>query len=206
MQGRTHHCAELRLSNVGEEVKIVGWYENIRKVSKTLGFAVLRDFYGITQVVIETEEMMNQISEINTESTLEIIGIVRERSSKNESIPTGEIEVVPSKITVLGKCKYNELPFQINHSKDADENAKLAKRMKRIDDLKSVLLRTLDRNFKKDVLSMRISVDRGFEDVIDDVLDSVDFICYDVKQLTVNSDYLVAFPNTPIMLEITRRG
>ena len=125
MQGRTHHCAELRLSNVGEEVKIVGWYENIRKVSKTLGFAVLRDFYGITQVVIETEEMMNQISEINTESTLEIIGIVRERSSKNESIPTGEIEVVPSKITVLGKCKYNELPFQINHSKDADENARL---------------------------------------------------------------------------------
>ena len=90
--------------------------------------------------------------------------------------------------------------------KDADENAKLAKQMKRIDDLKSVLLRTLDRNFKKDVLSMRISVDRGFEDVIDDVLDSVDFICYDVKQLTVNSDYLVAFPNTPIMLEITRRG
>ena len=125
MQGRTHHCAELRLSNVGEEVKIVGWYENIRKVSKTLGFAVLRDFYGITQVVIETEELMNQISEINTESTLEIIGIVRERSSKNESIPTGEIEVVPSKITVLGKCKYNELPFQINHSKDADENARL---------------------------------------------------------------------------------
>ncbi len=125
MQGRTHNCSELRLSNVGEEVKIVGWYENIRKVSKTLGFMILRDFYGTTQVVIETEEMMEQISGVNTESTLEVIGTVRERSSKNENLPTGEIEVVPTKITVLGKCQYNELPFQINHSREADENARL---------------------------------------------------------------------------------
>ncbi|HIT72767.1 MAG TPA: aspartate--tRNA ligase [Candidatus Fimicola cottocaccae] len=124
-QSRTHTCNELRINNVGETVTIVGWYENLRKVSKTLGFLVLRDFYGTTQVVIETEEMMSKLSGINCESTLSITGVVRERSSKNNNIATGEIEVVPSDITLLGRCKYNELPFEINHSKDADENARL---------------------------------------------------------------------------------
>ena len=125
MQGRTHNCGQLRLANVGEEVKLVGWYENLRKVSKNLGFLILRDFYGTTQIVVETEEIMEQLSSINYESTIEIIGTVRERSSKNANLPTGEIEVVPSKLTVLGKCRYNELPFQINHSKEADENVRL---------------------------------------------------------------------------------
>lgn len=125
MQGRTHNCNQLRIENVGEKVTIVGWYDNLRKVSKNLGFLVLRDFYGTTQVVIETEEMMEQLSDINYESTLEFVGTVRERSSKNDKLPTGEIEVVPEKLTVLGKCRYNELPFQINHSKEADENTRL---------------------------------------------------------------------------------
>ena len=125
MQGRTHNCGQLRLENVGEEVKLVGWYENLRQVSKNLGFLILRDFYGTTQIVAETEEQMEQLAGINYESTIEIVGTVRERSSKNSKIPTGDIEVVPSKITVLGKCQYNELPFQINHSKDADENVRL---------------------------------------------------------------------------------
>ena len=58
IQSRTHNCNELRLSDAGKNVTIVGWYENIRKVSKNLGFLILRDFYGTTQVVIETEEMM----------------------------------------------------------------------------------------------------------------------------------------------------
>ncbi len=52
-------------------------------------------------------------------------GVVRERSSKNANLPTGEIEVVPEKIEILGKCIYNELPFEINRSKDADENTRL---------------------------------------------------------------------------------
>ena len=52
-------------------------------------------------------------------------GVVRERSSKNTNLPTGEIEVVPDKIEILGKCIYNALPFEINQSKDADENARL---------------------------------------------------------------------------------
>ena len=122
---RTHNCGELRLADAGKDVTVVGWYENIRKVSKNLGFLILRDFYGTTQVVIETEEMMSVIDSINKESTIQVTGVVRERSSKNAELPTGEIEVVPSKIEVLGKCRYNALPSEINQSKDADENTRL---------------------------------------------------------------------------------
>ena len=125
IQSRTHNCTELRSGNVGERVTLVGWFENMRKVSKNLGFVILRDFYGTTQLVVETEEMMNVMDGINKESTISVEGVVRERSSKNANLPTGEIEVVPDKIEILGKCIYNALPFEINQSKDADENARL---------------------------------------------------------------------------------
>ena len=125
MQGRTHNCGQLRMENIGEEVRLVGWYENLRKMSKSLGFMILRDFYGTTQIVVEDEGIMEQLSDINYESTLMITGVVRERSSKNPELATGDVEVVPSGITVLGKCRYNELPFRINHSKEADENTRL---------------------------------------------------------------------------------
>ena len=69
--------------------------------------------------------MMNIINGLNKESTISVEGVVRERSSKNANLPTGEIEVVPDKIEILGKCIYNALPFEINQSKDADENARL---------------------------------------------------------------------------------
>lgn len=125
IQSRTHNCNELRIEHVGNMVTLVGWYENIRRLSKNLGFIVLRDFYGITQVILETEEMMQKIVDVNRESTISVKGIVRERSSKNSDIPTGEIEVVPTEIVVLGKCIYSELPFEVNHSKDVDENTRL---------------------------------------------------------------------------------
>ncbi len=124
-QSRTHNCNELRLADAGKEVTLVGWFENIRKVSKNLGFLILRDFYGTTQIVVETEDMMAIIDSINKESTISVTGTVRERSSKNTELPTGEIEVVPTAIQVLGKCDHNELPFEINRSKEADENTRL---------------------------------------------------------------------------------
>ena len=124
-QSRTHNCNELRLSDAGKKVTLVGWFENIRRVSKNLGFVVLRDFYGTTQIVPETEEMMEIFLGLNTESTICVEGEVRERSNKNNKIDTGDIEVVPEKITVLGKCRYAELPFEINRSKEADENTRL---------------------------------------------------------------------------------
>ena len=125
MQSRTHNCGELRLANAGQNVTIVGWLENVREVGSNFAFCVLRDYYGTTQVVIENEEMMKAIKPINKESTISVTGVVRERESKNTKIPTGEIEVVPSEIKVLGKCVHNQLPFEINKSRDADENVRL---------------------------------------------------------------------------------
>ena len=124
-QSRTHNCNELRLSNAGEKVTLVGWYENLRKVSKNLGFLILRDFYGTTQIVVETEETMEKLDGVNKESTISVTGTVRERSNKNTELPTGEIEVVPEGIEILGKCIYNALPFEINQSREADENTRL---------------------------------------------------------------------------------
>ena len=124
-QSRTHTCNELRIENAGENVTIVGWMENVRVVSANLAFVVMRDFYGTTQVVAETDEMVNIFKGINKESTLSISGVVRERSSKNPDLATGDIEVVPERVEVLGKCIHNELPFQINRSREADETQRL---------------------------------------------------------------------------------
>ena len=125
IQSRTHTCNELRMENVGEKVKICGWMENVREVGNNFAFVVVRDFYGTTQVVVESEEMMSIIKSINKESTISVEGEVRERASKNPKQATGDIEIVPEKITVLGKCRYNELPFEINRSRDADETQRL---------------------------------------------------------------------------------
>ena len=124
-QSRTHTCGELRLSDAGKQVTIVGWLENVREVGANFAFCVLRDFYGTTQFVVETEEMMRAVKPLNKETTLSVTGTVRERDSKNPKLPTGEIEVVPEKIEVLGKCRHNQLPFEINKSRDADENTRL---------------------------------------------------------------------------------
>ena len=125
MQSRTHTCGELRIGDVGKKVQLAGWLENFREVGAELGFVVIRDFYGTTQVVIETAEMMKTFKAITKESTINVEGVVRERSSKNPKLDTGDIEVVPEKVTVLGRCRYNELPFEVNHSREADEAARL---------------------------------------------------------------------------------
>ena len=124
-QSRTHTCNELRIEHVGQKVKIVGWMENVREVGNNFAFVVVRDFYGTTQVVIENEDMMRVVKGINKESTISVEGVVRERDSKNPKLPTGDIEVVPEKIEILGRCRYNELPFEINRSREADETQRL---------------------------------------------------------------------------------
>ena len=124
-QSRTHTCGELRLADAGKTVTLSGWMENVREVGQNFAFVVLRDFYGTTQIVIETEEMMNVVKPLNKESTIQVTGLVRERTSKNPKIPTGDIEVVPTEIKVLGRCRHNELPFEINRSREADESARL---------------------------------------------------------------------------------
>ena len=124
-QNRTHTCNELRLEHVGQKVQLCGWMENVREVGNNFAFVVLRDFYGTTQLVIDNEEMFKQIKALNKETTLCVVGTVRERDSKNPKQATGDIEIAPESIEVLGKCRHNELPFEINRSTDADETLRL---------------------------------------------------------------------------------
>ncbi|MBQ5799687.1 MAG: aspartate--tRNA ligase [Oscillospiraceae bacterium] len=125
MQSRTHNCNALRMENVGEQVKLVGWMENVREVGANLAFVVLRDFYGTTQIVVEDEATLKLIKSLNKESTISVEGTVRERASKNAKQATGDIEVVPAKVEVLGRCRHNELPFEVNRSREADETQRL---------------------------------------------------------------------------------
>ncbi len=122
---RTHTCGQLRLEHAGETVTLAGWLENLREVGGGIAFLVLRDFYGTTQVVVETPELLSQVKALNKETTIAVTGTVRERTNKNPKQPTGDIEITPSEIQVLGRCQYNELPFEINFSRDADETQRL---------------------------------------------------------------------------------
>ena len=125
---RTHTCGELRMEHVGQTVTLAGFLENVREVGQNFAFIVLRDFYGVTQVVAETEEMWNLFKGVNKESTVAVTGVVRERDSKNPKLPTGDIEIAPTAVQVLGRCRHNELPFPINRSREADEAARLKHR------------------------------------------------------------------------------
>ena len=93
MQNRTHTCGELRLSDAGKQVKISGWMENVRVVSANLAFVVVRDFYGTTQVVAETEDMVNTFKAITKESTISVEGTVRERDSMEQvRVPISQLK------------------------------------------------------------------------------------------------------------------
>ena len=125
MQNRTHTCNELRLEDAGKNVRLSGWVENVREVGGNLAFVVLRDFYGMTQLVAEDPEILRTFLALNKESVVSVTGAVRERANKNPKMETGDIEVVPDSVTVLGKCRYNALPFQISRSREADESIRL---------------------------------------------------------------------------------
>ena len=114
---RTHNCGELRIENVGQEVRLAGWVQRIRNLGK-MKFIDLRDEFGITQIIIsDNEEMDKKTKDLTTECAVSFSGKVSERSSKNKEIPTGDIEIIASDVRVLGKCR-NVLPFEINQKQN----------------------------------------------------------------------------------------
>ena len=120
---RTKNLGELRIENVGEQVELAGWIQKIRNLGG-MTFIDLRDEDGITQVVINNENLQNEAKNLVKESCIRIAGEVVERASKNPKMSTGDIEVVATEIEVLGKCK-NELPFEINAEIEAREDLRL---------------------------------------------------------------------------------
>ncbi len=120
---RTKNLGELRIENVGETVELSGWIQKIRNLGAMM-FIDLRDEDGITQIVINDEKLQSIAKELVKESCIHIEGKVVERTSKNPKMPTGDIEVIASKIEVLGKCKA-ELPFEVNSEVEAREDLRL---------------------------------------------------------------------------------
>ena len=123
---RTHHCGELRASHINKEVTLAGWVQK----SRDKGFVAwvdLRDRYGITQLVFDAdrtdEKLMKVARNLSREYVIQITGTVIERASKNPNIPTGEIEILVSELTVLNDAKLP--PFTIEDQTDGGEELRM---------------------------------------------------------------------------------
>ena len=121
-QYRTVTCGELREENIGQEVRVAGWVENIRDHGGVM-FLDIRDQYGVLQVVVHNDELLKGI---NKECTVTLSGKVvkRDEETINTKISTGYVEVHTEDITVLGKCK-NALPFEVATSTNTSEEVRL---------------------------------------------------------------------------------
>lgn len=125
-QYRTYNCSELREKQVGEEIKLAGWVDTVRDLGGVL-FLDLRDQYGITQVVVSSNEsVVDFAARIPVESIVCVQGKVRLRASDtiNEKIETGKVELVASNIEILGK-RTKPLPFEIANNKNVREDLRL---------------------------------------------------------------------------------
>lgn len=119
---RTHTCGELRIDNTGTGTTLAGWVQKVRNLG-AMTFIDLRDRYGITQLVVDEntpDEVRAATTGLGREYVIQATGTVRERSSKNPKIPTGDIEVAVSALTVLNRSEVP--PFTIEeHSDGGDE-------------------------------------------------------------------------------------
>lgn len=122
---RTHTCGELRLENVNQNVCLSGWIQKIRNLG-AMTFIDLRDRYGITQLVVEesaSEEIKKQIAELGREFVIQVHGKVVERSSKNNKIPTGDIEIILEKVNILSQSEIP--PFTIEDNSDGGDEIRM---------------------------------------------------------------------------------
>lgn len=169
MYFRTHNCGELRETDAGKRVKLSGWLDSKRDKGGLL-FAVLRDFYGTTQVVCSEEPCLSQMRDIPTESTVSVEGTVVLRSSPNDKLPTGLVEVIPERIEVLGRRSVQALPFEVSHSTEAGEDARLKYRFL---DLRNPAVRDKIILRSKIVADLRkLMTERGFYEINTPILTS----------------------------------
>ncbi|MDR1983851.1 MAG: aspartate--tRNA ligase [Prevotellaceae bacterium] len=122
---RTHTCGELRIQNKLNKVILSGWVQRMRELG-AMTFIDLRDRYGITQLVVDdksTDEVRKITAELGREFVIQAEGEVKERSSKNPKIPTGDIEIAVEKITVLNKSEIP--PFTIEDNSDGGDDLRM---------------------------------------------------------------------------------
>ena len=161
---RTHNLGELRALNIGETVTLSGWVDTERDLGG-LTFIDLRDREGKTQIVFHTDvaevAVVERAQKLKNESVIKVVGVVRERQSKNANIPTGDIEVFVTDLEVLNNC--DVLPFQISGDENLSENIRLKYRY--LDLRRSQMTRNLKMRHKMSMSIRNYMDEKGFLDV-----------------------------------------
>ncbi len=160
---RTKTNGELRLANVGEVVKLAGWVQRTRKMGG-MTFVDLRDRYGITQIVFNNEvdaDLCEQANHLGREFVIQIEGTVAERSSKNANIPTGDIEIIASKLNILSESITP--PFTIEDNTDGGDDLRMKYRY--LDLRRNAVRRNLELRHNMAILIRNYLDDQGFLEV-----------------------------------------
>ena len=160
---RTHTCGELRNSDINKEVTLAGWVQRSRKMGG-MTFVDLRDRYGITQLVFNEEinaELCEQANRLGREYVIQVKGIVNERFSKNEHIPTGDIEIIVSELTVLNTAQTP--PFTIEDNTDGGDDIRMKYRY--LDLRRTAVRKNLELRHKMTIEVRKYLDSKGFIEV-----------------------------------------
>lgn len=160
---RTKTCGELRLANVGEQVVLAGWVQRLRKMGG-MTFVDLRDRYGITQLVFNTETdatLCERANQLGREYVLQVKGSVNERFSKNDKIPTGDIEVIVNELVVLNESLTP--PFTIEDETDGGDDLRMKYRF--LDLRRNCVRRNMELRHKMTLEVRRFLDEKGFLEI-----------------------------------------
>ena len=165
---RTKTCGELRINNVGESVTLAGWVQRVRKMGG-MTFVDLRDRYGITQLVFNEEtnaELCAQANKLGREYVIQVVGTVGERYSKNDKMPTGDIEITVTALTVLNASDVP--PFTIEENTDGGDELRMKYRY--LDLRREVVRRNLELRHKFCLAVRHFLDEKGFLEIETPVL------------------------------------
>ena len=165
---RTKTCGELRINNVGESVTLAGWVQRVRKMGG-MTFVDLRDRYGITQLVFNEEtnaDLCAQANKLGREYVIQAVGTVGERYSKNDKMPTGDIEITVTTLTVLNASDVP--PFTIEENTDGGDELRMKYRY--LDLRREVVRRNLELRHKFCLAVRHFLDEKGFLEIETPVL------------------------------------
>ena len=165
---RTKTCGELRINNVGESVTLAGWVQRVRKMGG-MTFVDLRDRYGITQLVFNEEtnaDLCAQANKLGREYVVQVVGTVGERYSKNDKMPTGDIEITVTALTVLNASDVP--PFTIEENTDGGDELRMKYRY--LDLRREVVRRNLELRHKFCLAVRHFLDEKGFLEIETPVL------------------------------------
>ena len=160
---RTNTCGELRLADAGKKVTLAGWVQRVRKMGG-MTFVDLRDRYGITQVVtnVEHDAALNEsANRLGREFVVQITGTVAERTSKNPSLPTGDIEIIADTVTVLNPSEVP--PFTIEDESDGGDDIRM--RYRYLDLRRNPVRRNLELRHRMTMEVRRYLDSKGFLEI-----------------------------------------